>query len=137
MVDNHTTKQRSYNMSRVRNKNTRPELLIRKSLSNNGIKGYRINAKLPGKPDIVFTKKKIAIFIDGCFWHKCPKCYKLPKTNIEFWKKKINGNLIRDKKINIILSQLGFKVIRVRTHEIKKDINRCMSKIFKLLEYSP
>lgn len=133
MVDIFTKEQRSYYMSRVRSKNTKPELLLRKLLFSKGIKGYRVNANLPGKPDIVFTKYKLTIFIDGCFWHKCPNCFSPPQTNKEFWMKKIDGNVERDKKINKILSESGYTVIRFWEHEIEYDLNNCYDIIYKTL----
>src|SRR3989338_6608055 len=105
MPDVHTKKQRSYNMSMIRSKNTKPEIILRKLLSASGVKGYRINYKLTGKPDIVFPKQKIAIFVDGCFWHMCPKCYIQPKSNPKFWINKIKGNVKRDKKDKELLDR--------------------------------
>ncbi len=133
MVDVLTKKQRSYNMSMIKGKNTKPELIIRKLLSSNGIRGYRINYKLPGKPDIVFTKYKLAIFIDGCFWHKCPKCFIEPDKNKEFWKNKINGNVKRDKKVNRVLKKDGWKVLRFREHLLRKDPDQVYRRITKEL----
>ncbi len=133
MVDIFTKEQRSYYMSRVRSKNTKPELILRKFLFSKGIKGYRVNSILPGKPDITFTKYKLAIFIDGCFWHKCPNCFSPPQTNKEFWLKKIDGNVERDKKINKVLSESGYIVIRFWEHEIEYDLNNCYDTIYKTL----
>jgi len=124
MTDIHTKKQRSYNMSRIKGKNTGPELVLRKFLSAKNIKGYKLNYKLTGKPDIVFLKQKIAIFVDGCFWHKCPKCFIQPKNNRKFWEDKINGNVARDKSIKQKLQREGWFVIRLWEHDIKKDIKR-------------
>ncbi len=131
MADVLTKEQRSYNMSRIKGKNTKPELLFRKYLFSKGLKGYRIGYKLTGKPDIVFPKYKIAMFVDGCFWHRCPKCFVKPATNINFWKKKIDGNVRRDKEINKILKKEGWKVIRFWEHEIKKDLQKCYSEVEK------
>lgn len=133
MTDVHTPEQRSYNMSQVKGKDTKPELRLRTELFNNGLRGYRVKTKLPGKPDIVFTKKEVVIFIDGCYWHKCPKCFKLPKSNVKFWKDKINGNVRRDKEVNKVLKMMGFKVLRFWTHEIKEDFDGIYKKIFKSL----
>ena len=121
MTDVLTLEQRKLNMSRIRAKNTGPEVKLRKLLFANGIRGYRIYFNLPGKPDIVFTKKKIAIFIDGCFWHKCPVCFQEPETRKEFWMKKIKSNIDRDKKVNASLNDLGWTVLRVWEHEIRKN----------------
>lgn len=121
MTDVLTKKQRSYCMSRIRAKDTQPEIILRNAISGAGIKGYRLNYKLLGKPDIVFTKRKIAIFIDGCFWHKCPKCFIKPETNRKFWNEKIESNIKRDKIVNAKLKGKGWKVIRIWEHEIKNQ----------------
>src|SRR3989338_5277941 len=97
MVDVLTKEQRSYNMSMIKSKNTKPEILLRKTIWQNRIRGYRINStSVYGKPDLVFPKYKIALFIDGCQWHKCKDHYVKPKTNVHFWKEKMNGNVRRD-----------------------------------------
>lgn len=133
MVDVHSKKQRSYNMSRVKNKNTSLEVNFRKELFNTGLRGYRVNYKIKGKPDIVFTKRKVAIFLDGCFWHKCPECFSLPKTNKKFWKDKINGNVKRDKIVSETLKKDGYTVIRFWQHEIQKNSKVCLEKIRRKL----
>src|SRR3989338_2745460 len=120
MTDVHTKEQRSYNMSCVKGRNTKLELDFRRKLFKRGLRGYRVNVKIPGKPDVTFSKYKLAIFIDGCFWHKCSSCFALPNSNKKFWKKKIDGNIIRDKRVNLALIQLGFTVLRFWEHEIKK-----------------
>jgi len=129
MTDVHTKKQRSYNMSKIKSKNTKYEIILRKKLWAEGIRNYRLHKKLPGTPDITFTNSKLVIFVDGCFWHKCPKCFKKPSTNINFWNKKINSNVERDKKVNRILKENGWKVLRFWEHDIKKDVNRCIRTI--------
>ena len=134
MTDVHTKKQRSYNMSMIKGKDTKPELILRKLLSSSGIKGYRLNYKLTGKPDIVFSKYRLAFFIDGCFWHKCPKCFIQPDNNKKFWKNKINGNVERDKKINKSLKKDGWKVLRFWEHLLKKDPNKVYTRIVKELK---
>jgi len=116
-------------MSQIRAKNTKPELKLRKLLCANDIRGYRIHYNLTGKPDIVFIKKKIAIFIDGCFWHKCPVCFQEPETRKEFWTKKIQSNIDRDKKVNKQLKNDGWTVIRIWEHEIKKEPENAIKKI--------
>jgi len=129
MTDVLTPDQRKFNMSRIRGKNTGPEVRLRKLLWSQGIRGYRIHYNLPGKPDIVFTKKKIAIFIDGCFWHRCPVCFQEPATRKEFWMKKIQSNIERDKKVNEQLSSDGWNVIRIWEHEIRKNPSLVIEKI--------
>lgn len=133
MVDIHTKVQRSYNMSRVKSKNTSLELKFRKMLFDKGLRGYRLNYKLLGKPDIVFTRYNVAIFLDGCFWHKCPKCFKHPSSNKEFWKTKILTNIRRDKKVNKELSLLKYKIIRFWQHEIKDNPEKCYRKVRTIL----
>ncbi len=134
MVDVLNKQQRKYNMSRIRAKNTGPEIKIRKLLWSSGIRGYRIHYNLPGKPDIVFIKKKVAIFIDGCFWHKCPFCFKEPETRKEFWMKKINSNIERDKKVNETLLKDGWNVLRFWEHEVKKDPEKVIKKIIATIQ---
>ena len=133
MTDVLTPDQRKLNMSRVRGKNTGPEIKLRKLLWSRGIRGYRIHHNLLGKPDIVFTKKKIAIFIDGCFWHKCPVCFHEPETRKEFWVKKISSNVERDEKVNLQLQKEGWTVRRFWEHEVRKNPEKILSKIIDLL----
>jgi DNA mismatch endonuclease, patch repair protein len=113
-------KQRSYCMSRIKSKNTSPENRLRDVLR--GLY-FRFQPRIYGKPDFASKKNKIVIFVDGCFWHKCPLHFKKPKTNISFWKNKINQNLVRDAKINSILLKNGWKIVRIWEHELKS--NKC------------
>lgn len=108
-------------MSKNKSKNTKPELLLRKELWKNGIRGYRLHQKkIPGKPDIAFISKKIAIFVNGCFWHRCPHCqYKLPKTNRDFWKTKFENNIARDLKTFDQLKEMNWKSITIWECELK------------------
>jgi len=126
-MDTHSAIQRSYNMSRIRSKNTQIENLLRKLIWKRGIKGYRIKTKVPGRPDIFFPKRKFAVFIDGCFWHKCPKHYIRPKSKKSYWDNKITTNIKRDKAINKKLKNMGIQVIRFWEHSIEKDLERCYS----------
>ncbi len=121
--------QRSYCMSQIRSKNTKPEVMLRKILWAKGIRGYRLHAKVTGKPDIYFPKKKIAIFLDGCFWHGCRKCYIKPKTNKNFWSEKLISNRKRDQKVNRILRKTDTNVLRIWQHEIKDDTEKIIQKI--------
>ncbi len=121
MADVHTKKQRSYNMSRIRSKNTKPEMIVRSWLHKQGYR-FRLHDKtLPGKPDIVLKKYKTVIFVHGCFWHGHKNCkhYVVPKTRTEWWLDKINGNIARDKKAQKQLKKLGWKVVNV--WECKKN----------------
>lgn len=108
-------------MSKIKGKDTGPEIKLRKALWAEGFR-YRINYKLPGKPDIVFPGKRIVIFVDGCFWHCCPLHGAKPKTNREFWNKKLKKNKERDNKINRKLNEMGWKVLRFWEHQIKNNL---------------
>ena len=134
MTDVLTKEQRSFNMSQIKGKDTKPEVTLRKQLRARGIRGYRIHYKLPGKPDIVFLKKKIAIFVDGCFWHKCPLCFVKPKTRAKFWTKKIESNIKRDTTVKELLEKEGWIVLRIWEHEIKKTMDNVLIEILKLLK---
>ena len=121
-------------MSCIKGKNTKPEVKLRKLLFSKGLRGYKTSAKSLGKPDIVFTKAKVIIFVDGCFWHKCPECFIQPKTNASFWTRKINSNVKRDLLVNQKLKKEGWKVIRIWEHDIKKkNINNLASRIIKVV----
>jgi DNA mismatch endonuclease, patch repair protein len=121
IMDVLTKQQRSYNMSRIKARDTKPEITLRRFLRSKGVRGYRIRTNLPGRPDIVFPKNKVAVFVDGCFWHRCPKCFVKPATRRDFWMKKISGNEKRDSAVNIELEAKGWKIIRIWEHEIRKN----------------
>ena len=113
---------RSENMARVKNKNTKPEVYLRKLLWRRGFR-YRLNYKgLPGSPDIYIPKYKAAIFVNGCFWHMHENCRyaSIPKNNHDFWKNKLEGNVQRDKQNYIKLESMGINVIVVWGCEIKQ-----------------
>lgn len=109
-------------MSRIRGKNTKPEIFVRKFLYSQGIR-YRIHSKLPGKPDIVIRKSKLAVFINGCFWHGHKNCkdFSLPKTRTDFWKNKIEGNRLRDRKNSASLRKSGWHVLIIWECELQKN----------------
>lgn len=123
MTDVHDKAIRSYNMSRIKNKDTKPEILVRKFLFAKGFR-YRLNdKKLPGKPDIVLPKYKTVIFINGCFWHGHRNCkyFRLPKTKSEWWKEKIARNIENDQIKQAQLVNSGYSIIVVWECELKKD----------------
>jgi len=111
-------------------KNTKPELLLRSELHKAGLR-FRIHYKLIGKPDIVFPYKGLAVFVDGCYWHGCPKCYREPKTNTEYWKNKIARNQQRAKTVRRQLNRNGWRVMRVWEHELKNNLDKVICKIKK------
>ncbi|WP_448635191.1 very short patch repair endonuclease [Pedobacter panaciterrae] len=122
MTDVHSKETRSYNMSRIKGKDTKPELLVRRFLHKNGFR-YRIHVKnLPGKPDIVLPKYKTVVFVQGCFWHGHAGCkyYVIPKTRTEWWLDKINGNITKDKSARALLIAQGWKVIEIWECGLKK-----------------
>ena len=121
MADVHNVATRSYNMSRIRGKNTKPEMLVRKYLFAHGFR-YRLHSKnLPGKPDIVLPKYKTVIFVHGCFWHGHKDCkyFVVPKTRTDWWLNKINGNKANDAKKEQALEQAGWKVLVVWECQLK------------------
>ena len=121
-MDVHDQKTRSYNMSRVKGKDTKPEEIVRKYLFSQGFRYRKNDKRLPGKPDIVLPKYKTVIFVNGCFWHKHEGCkyFVWPKSNSEFWKEKIESNIVRDKKQYEELKNAGWHVIIVWECELKK-----------------
>ena len=108
-------------MSRIKSKNTKPEILVRKFLHSKGFRFRIHDKKLPGKPDIVLTKHKTVIFIHGCFWHGHKNCkyFVLPKTKTQWWKNKINGNIARDTKATKSLKKEGWKIINIWECQLK------------------
>lgn len=132
----YTTPQRSKIMSKIRGKNTKPELTFRKALYAAGYR-YRIDyKKLIGKPDIVLKKYRTVIFIDGEYWHGRNWKERKPKikTNREFWVAKFERNIQRDKEVNAELRRLGYTVFRFWETEVKKELDSCLQKVTQHLE---
>ena len=123
-MDVHDKKTRSYNMSRIKGKNTKPEELVRKFLFSQGFRYRKNDAKLPGTPDIVLPKYKTIIFVNGCFWHGHINCkyFVVPKTNTEFWLNKIETNRQRDARKIFELQSLGWRVIVLWECQLKKNV---------------
>jgi DNA mismatch endonuclease (patch repair protein) len=127
--------KRSKVMANIRSKDTKPEILVRKMLFSKGYR-YRLHVKkMPGKPDIVLRKYKAVVFVHGCFWHLHQGCRDgtIPKTNTEYWKKKLLGNKARDKKHIETLENLGWRVLRVWECEVEKDPEIILNKIISFL----
>ena len=115
--------ERSRQMALVRgrgNKSTERQFV--KILRSWKIRGWRSHAPLPGRPDLVFPKAKVAIFVDGCFWHGCPRCYRQPKSNVAFWKNKVRRNMERDRRVVRQLRKNGWKVVRIWEHALKQGM---------------
>ena len=131
MADSLTKEKRSWNMSRIRGKDTKIEVKVRKYLFSKGFR-YRKNVTtLPGKPDIVLPKYKTAIFVHGCYWHRHPGCKYayMPKTNVEFWEKKFSENIANDEKNRLKLETSGWTVITLWECDIKRDFESTMDKL--------
>lgn len=124
--------QRSYCMSQIKGKNTKPEVALRKALWNLGYR-YRVRSRLQGNPDLVFPLCKTVVFVDGCFWHKCPDHFVQPKTRAQFWLNKINGNVARDRSNNKALQSQSWKVIRIWEHEIKESLEKTVAHVAEAL----
>ena len=135
MPDVFTKAKRSEVMSRIcgrGNKDT--ELALAKLLRRHGIKGWRRYQPVFGKPDFVFPKLKLAIFVDGCFWHGCPKHATKPANNRAFWRRKLSSNKKRDQVVNKTLRKAGWRVIRIWEHELaRKNETRLVQRIKRVL----
>lgn len=136
-MDVHDAKTRSYNMSRIKSKGTKPEEIVRKYLFHHGLR-YRKNVKdLPGHPDIVLPKYKTIIFVNGCFWHMHNGCkfFKMPATNVVFWEKKFIQNKKRDDNNINQLYNLGWNIITIWECELKyKNKEQTLYNLLKLLK---
>lgn len=124
-MDTLTPEMRSWNMSRIRGKDTKPELFVRSLLHSMGYRFRLKNAKIPGKPDIILPRYKTVVFVHGCFWHRhtdCKYAY-TPKSRIDFWQKKFEANIQRDQKISEQLKKLGWHQLVIWECEIKNIEN--------------
>ena len=134
MTDVHDSKTRSYNMSQIHGKDTKPEEIVRKYLFSRGFRYRKNDKRLKGKPDIVLPKYHTVIFVNGCFWHKHDGCqyFVWPKNNAEFWRSKIEGNVERDKCVRLELEKQGWSVLVVWECELKGDkFNETMKRLEK------
>jgi DNA mismatch endonuclease, patch repair protein len=120
-VDVFSSAKRSDIMSKIRGKgNAATEMVVADLFGQHGIKGWRRHYKLKGTPDFTFLKEKTVVFVDGCYWHGCPRCSRLPKSNVEFWTAKFENNKRRDRKVNRELRADGWHVIRVWQCRLKR-----------------
>jgi len=121
MADIYTRAKRSEVMSRVRGRgNRRTELALISVFRKAGIIGWRRNLPMFGKPDLVFRRQRLAVFVDGCFWHGCPKHATWPAHRAAWWRRKLEGNRARDRKVNRALRATGWRVVRIWEHELPK-----------------
>lgn len=136
-MDDMTREQRHKNMSHIRAKDTKPEVLLRKALWKRGIRYRKNYADLPGKPDIVLTRYKIAVFVDGDFWHARghqDSPGEQVASNKEYWQKKLKNNVERDKAVNDVLTEDGWLVLRFWSSDVMKHLDDCINQI---LQYIP
>jgi DNA mismatch endonuclease (patch repair protein) len=123
---------RSETMRRVKSGDTSLELSLRSHLWKMGLR-YRLKSKLPGKPDILFPGRRIAVFVDSCFWHGCGAHCRMPSSHRSYWDKKIEGNRNRDLEVNSLLSEMGWKVIRIWEHDLLSNPDKCAEQIFEIV----
>lgn len=119
-------------MSRIRGRNTKPEVLLRRYLWTMGLR-YRLKSNLPGKPDLVFPGARLAVFVDGCQWHSCPEHFVRPKSNQRFWDLKFAKNRGRDEKVNELLAAQGWKILRFWEHQVERTPEAVAEEISKRL----
>lgn len=125
MVDVFSKAKRSEVMSRIRARGNREtELVLRQMLRSQRITGWRRHLPLLGRPDFAFPRQRVALFVDGCFWHACPTCGNLPVNNRKFWREKLAGNVARDLEVNRGLRRKGWTVVRVWEHSLKNASRR-------------
>lgn len=131
----YTTQQRSFNMSRIRGKNTKPEIILRKALWHAGIRYKSNKQQLPGKPDISLIKYKLVIFVDGSFWHgyDWENRKTAIKSNRDFWIPKIERNRQRDREINHYYQSKGWTVLRFWDFEVKKELGSCVKRVLEVI----
>lgn len=130
-LDEHTTRSMRSN----KRKDTGPELKLRKALRDAGFPGYRLQWDIPGRPDICYPGRKVAIFVNGCFWHRCPYCnLQIPKHNHDYWVHKFETNVLRDRRVQEELRQQGWTVIVVWECEIKKDLEKTIRELVSILD---
>ena len=135
VADVFTTEKRSAVMALIRGKgNKNTELKLMGVFRTERIIGWRRNFRIFGRPDFVFPKLKLAIFVDGCFWHGCPTHSNLPVGNAEFWARKLNSNKLRDRTVNRRLRETGWKVLRIWEHELsRKNAGKLRRKLLRVI----
>lgn len=136
MADKLSPERRSWNMSRIKGKDTKPEMKVRSYLFRQGFRFRKNDKRYPGKPDIVLPMYKTVVFVHGCFWHRHPGCKDAttPKTRTEFWMEKLSKNVANDRKNVDALKELGFKVIIVWECEIEKEFASTMDRLVSMIK---
>ena len=134
MPDHLSPEGRSRNMAGIRSKNTKPELALRNALRNVGATGYRLHRRdLPGRPDVAFTRWKVAVFVDGVFWHGHPDHWHPERASSDYWRLKIARNIDRDQAADAALLAAGWTVVRVWDQEVKADLDGCVRRVLAAL----
>lgn len=132
-MDTFTKEKRSEIMSRVKGKDSKLELQLRRELTKANLRYRKHVTRLPGKPDVAFIGRRIAIFVDSCFWHCCPEHGTIPATNRKFWRDKLRGNYERDHAVNLEYEQMGWMVVRIWEHDFKKDGEKVTRELIKTI----
>lgn len=135
MVDVHSKERRSYNMSKIRGKDTTPERALRSALHHVGLR-YRLHqANLPGKPDIVLPRSRVVVLVHGCFWHRHAGCRyaTTPATNAAFWQEKFTRTMQRDKEQSVTLAQAGWRVVIAWECEIAADVSGVVERVRRVV----
>lgn len=134
MADHLSREGRSRNMAAIRAKNTKPELALRAALRGAGATGYRLHRRdIPGRPDMAFMRWKVAVFVDGVFWHGHPDHWNPEKASSDYWRTKITRNMERDRAANAALQEQGWSVVRVWDQDVKGDVNGCAQQVMDAL----
>jgi DNA mismatch endonuclease (patch repair protein) len=134
MVDKVSPEVRTRTMRAVKSKDSRMEVAFRSALWRLGLRFYKNSKKLPGKPDIVFPKKKFVIFLDSCFWHGCPQHLRKPVSNVDYWQAKFERNQKRDAQVNDYYREKHWRVIRLWEHELKANFEGKIAEIAQALQ---
>lgn len=115
-------------MAAIRGRDTRPELILRQALWARGYR-FRLRQKLPGSPDLVFRRVRVAVFVDGCFWHGCPLHYRRPPRNTGYWDRKLERNILRDRRTDAELEKAGWTVVRIWEHEVIAELPQVIERV--------
>lgn len=134
MADNVSPEVRTRTMRAVKSNDSKMEVKFRSALWRSGLRFYKNVKNLPGKPDIVFPKKKVVVFLDSCFWHGCPKHLRMPKSGVDYWQPKIARNKNRDIEVNNIYLEMNWRVLRFWEHELKEGFDERVQDVIKAFQ---
>ena len=130
--DDRSPADRSETMRRVHSRDTSCEMALRRALHRRGLR-YSLKKKLPGSPDIMFVAARVAVFVDGCFWHGCPDHCRRPTGNAGYWRAKIDRTIARDERVSRELAESGWRVVRLWEHEINESPARCAARVARIV----